>query len=90
MVLLVDAPLIHIHEYGQCKLFYLDFLFTAWLLHKLQNTLPILFLMDVSLERHIIIISNSVHIVVYIQKVYILVTFLLDVLTYLALMLCSV
>lgn len=50
---------------------------------------PILFLMDVSLARHAIIISNSVHIVVYIQKIYILVTFLLDVLTFLALMLCS-
>lgn len=46
--------------------------------------------MDISLERHAVIISNSEHIVVYIQTIYILVTFLLHVLIYLALMLCSV
>lgn len=42
--------------------------------------------MNVSLERHTVISSNSVHIVVYLQKIHILVKFLLDA----ALMLCTV
>lgn len=49
-----------------------------------------LFPTNVSLERQTIIISNSAHIVVYIQRIYTLVMFLLDVLTYLAWMLSSV
>lgn len=39
-MLLLDALLIHVHEYGWCKLFSSDFLFTAWLLHKLQEKKP--------------------------------------------------
>lgn len=88
-MLLLYVPLIHAHEYGQYKLFHSDSLFTAWLLHRLQKKHPILFLVDVPLKTHTIIISSSVDTVVYVQSIDILAMFLLYILTYLALMLCS-
>lgn len=91
-VLLLDVPLIHICEYVQCKLFFFGLFIcyitiTQVIKKKKKSTL---FPTNVSLERQTIIISNSAHIVVYIQRIYTLVMFLLDVLTYLAWMLSSV